>query len=91
VKNGSGLFAVMVRYADQIAVFHGTVPHPRKGPANRAAIWSPNGGGWASSPRRPPATARSSAGFRSTSAARCPRPRRSGLTWPTPGRTSVPG
>src|SRR5262249_52514251 len=28
VKDQSGLFAVMVRYADQIAVFHGTVPSP---------------------------------------------------------------
>ncbi len=30
VKNRSGLFAVMVRYADQIAVFHGVVPHAQK-------------------------------------------------------------
>ncbi|MBA4190344.1 MAG: S-layer protein [Planctomycetaceae bacterium] len=30
VKNRSGLFAVMVRYGDQIAVFHGTVPHHQK-------------------------------------------------------------
>ena len=29
-KNRSGLFAVMVRYGDQIAVFHGTVPHARR-------------------------------------------------------------
>lgn len=29
VKKRSGLFAVMVRYADHIAVFHGTVPHTR--------------------------------------------------------------
>ncbi|MCE9530645.1 MAG: DUF1549 and DUF1553 domain-containing protein [Planctomycetes bacterium] len=31
VKNRSGLFAVMVRYADQMTVFHGTVPHTQKG------------------------------------------------------------
>ena len=34
VKNRSGLFAVMVRYGDQIAVFHGTVPHRRRRPAS---------------------------------------------------------
>jgi hypothetical protein len=38
VKNRSGLFAVMVRYADQIAVFHGTVPHTKKGPANASTL-----------------------------------------------------
>lgn len=38
VKNRSGLFAVMVRYADQLAVFHGTVPHTQTGPANRAVL-----------------------------------------------------
>jgi hypothetical protein len=37
-KSRSGLFAVMVRYADQIAVFHGTVPHTHKGPANGPSI-----------------------------------------------------
>ena len=37
-KDHSGLFAVMVRYADQIAVFHGTVPSPRKGPATAARL-----------------------------------------------------
>ncbi len=31
VKDRSGLFAVMVRYADQIAVFYGTVPHTKQG------------------------------------------------------------
>ena len=36
VKSRSGLFAVMVRYADQLAVFHGTVPHTKKGTANTA-------------------------------------------------------
>ncbi|WP_020469079.1 DUF1549 and DUF1553 domain-containing protein [Zavarzinella formosa] len=29
IKNRSGLFAVMVRYADQIAVFHGTSPYAK--------------------------------------------------------------
>jgi len=29
VKNRNGLFAVMVRYSDQIAVFHGTAPHAK--------------------------------------------------------------
>jgi hypothetical protein len=39
-KNRSGLFAVMVRYGDQIAVFHGTVPHPQKAAAGAAlAAW----------------------------------------------------
>lgn len=39
VKNRSGLFAVMVRYGDQITVFYGTVPHHRNaatGPAQAA-------------------------------------------------------
>ncbi|MBI1914796.1 MAG: DUF1549 domain-containing protein [Planctomycetes bacterium] len=35
VKDRSGLFAVMVRYADRMAVFYGTVPHKQKGPVNR--------------------------------------------------------
>src|SRR5262249_19759291 len=30
VKSHSGLFAIMVRYADQMTVFYGTVPHTRK-------------------------------------------------------------
>src|SRR5262245_59977564 len=30
VKNRSGLFAVMVRYGEQLTVFYGTVPHNRK-------------------------------------------------------------
>lgn len=34
VKARSGLFAIMVRYADQIAVFHGAVPHTHHAPAN---------------------------------------------------------
>jgi len=38
VKNRSGLFAVMVRYADQIAVFHGTVPHRKAGSAGHASV-----------------------------------------------------
>jgi hypothetical protein len=38
VKNRSGLFAVMVRYADQIAVFHGTVPHTKNGPATAGIL-----------------------------------------------------
>ena len=92
VKNRSGLFAVMVRYADQIAVFHGTVPHTQKRPAVAAVLdaWDKverafgtstgicgaSGSGWASCPRRRPTTANSSAGRRSTSAARCPRPTR---------------
>jgi len=37
-KNRSGLFAVMVRYADQLAVFHGTVAHIAKGVDNAAAL-----------------------------------------------------
>jgi hypothetical protein len=47
VKGRSGLFAVMVRYADQIAVFRGTVPHPRKGEAGPAALeeWARAHGG----------------------------------------------
>lgn len=40
VKNKSGLFAVMVRYADQLAVCHGTVPHAKKSPAVAAALES---------------------------------------------------
>ncbi|MBN9120287.1 MAG: DUF1549 domain-containing protein [Planctomycetes bacterium] len=40
VKNRSGLFAVMVRYGDQIAVFHGTVPHHQKAASESAlAAW----------------------------------------------------
>ncbi|MCI0456892.1 MAG: DUF1549 and DUF1553 domain-containing protein [Gemmataceae bacterium] len=31
VKHRSGQFAVMVRYGDQITVFHGTVPHANQG------------------------------------------------------------
>jgi hypothetical protein len=38
VKDHSGLFAVMVRYADQITVFHGTVPSPKKGAATVALL-----------------------------------------------------
>jgi hypothetical protein len=38
VKNRSGLFAVMIRYADQITVFHGTVPHGKAGPANASLL-----------------------------------------------------
>ena len=34
VKNRSGLFAVMVRYGDQLTVFYGIVPHNRKGVEN---------------------------------------------------------
>ncbi|MSQ93645.1 MAG: DUF1549 domain-containing protein [Gemmataceae bacterium] len=37
-KNRSGLFAVMVRYADQMTVFHGTVPHTHKETPNGHAI-----------------------------------------------------
>ncbi len=37
-KNRSGLFAVMVRYADRMTVFHGTVPHTHKGPHNGQSI-----------------------------------------------------
>ena len=70
VKNRSGLFAVMVRYADQIAVFHGTVPHTTKeaGSDRVLTAWEkantgrastsisrPSGSGWASCRRgRPP-------------------------------------
>src|SRR5262249_23631838 len=36
VKDRSGLFAVMVRYAYQMAVFHGTVPHIQKGQSSTA-------------------------------------------------------
>ncbi len=41
LTNRSGLFAVMVRYADRLAVFHGTVPHTRKGTVNRPdlTVW----------------------------------------------------
>jgi len=40
VKNRSGLFAVMVRYGDQITVFHGTVPHHQKAATGPAlAAW----------------------------------------------------
>ncbi len=38
LESRSGLFAVMVCYADQIAVFHGVVPHPTQGSANRMAV-----------------------------------------------------
>jgi hypothetical protein len=38
VKGRSGLFAILVRYADQMAVFHGTVPRPGKGPAEVKAV-----------------------------------------------------
>jgi hypothetical protein len=37
-KNRSGLFAVMVRYADQMTVFHGTVPHTHKESPNGQSI-----------------------------------------------------
>jgi hypothetical protein len=36
----SGLFAVMVRYADRITVFHGTVPHSAKGADAALEIWA---------------------------------------------------
>ncbi len=39
VKNRSGLFAVMVRYGDQISVFYGTVPRPQKGTGVSPAAW----------------------------------------------------
>src|SRR5262249_10157705 len=39
VKNRSGLFAVMVRYGEQLAVFYGTVPHNRKGTGSSLAAW----------------------------------------------------
>jgi hypothetical protein len=47
VKGPSGLFAVMVRYADQIAVFHGTVPHARNGAPSLASVeaWARANGG----------------------------------------------
>jgi hypothetical protein len=47
VKSRSGLFAVMVRYADQLAVFHGVVPHPTAGPESRATVeaWEKANGG----------------------------------------------
>jgi hypothetical protein len=38
VKNRSGLFAVMVRYGEQLAVFYGTVPHNRKEGGNGSAL-----------------------------------------------------
>lgn len=38
VKDRSGLFAVMVRYAEQMAVFYGTVPHTNQEPATRAVL-----------------------------------------------------
>jgi hypothetical protein len=39
-KNRSGLFAVMVRYADQMAVFHGIVPHTHQaGDGQALAAW----------------------------------------------------
>jgi hypothetical protein len=37
-RNRSGLFAVMVRYADRIAVFHGTVPHTQKVSATEQSL-----------------------------------------------------
>lgn len=42
VKNRSGLFAIMVRYADQIAVFHGTSPYTKNGTGSAASLeaWS---------------------------------------------------
>ena len=43
----SGLFAIMVRYADRIAVFHGVVPHAAKGPERETALvaWARANGG----------------------------------------------
>ena len=38
VKNRSGLFAVMVRYADQLSVFHGTAPYTKNRIANTATL-----------------------------------------------------
>lgn len=38
VKSKSGLFAVMIRYGDPIAVFHGAVPARPKGPDAKAAL-----------------------------------------------------
>lgn len=38
VKNRSGLFAIMVRFADQIAVFHGTVPSAKRNDATAATV-----------------------------------------------------
>ncbi|MCE9564067.1 MAG: DUF1549 and DUF1553 domain-containing protein [Planctomycetes bacterium] len=38
-KNRSGLFAVMVRYGDQMTVFHGTVPHHQKTGNDSLAAW----------------------------------------------------
>jgi Protein of unknown function (DUF1549)/Protein of unknown function (DUF1553) len=37
-KNRSGLFAVMIRYADQMAVFHGVVPHRGTEAANGQSL-----------------------------------------------------
>jgi len=37
-KARSGLFAVMVRYGERLAVFHGVVPHATQGPATQAAV-----------------------------------------------------
>ena len=41
VKNRSGLFAVMVRYGEQLAVFYGTVPHDHEeaGKGSLLAAW----------------------------------------------------
>ncbi len=38
VKNRSGRFAIMVRYADQIAVFQGTAPYTKNRTANAASL-----------------------------------------------------
>ncbi|MSR52999.1 MAG: DUF1553 domain-containing protein [Gemmataceae bacterium] len=38
VKNRSGLFTVMVRYADQISVFQGTAPHTKVTNAHAASL-----------------------------------------------------
>lgn len=38
VKNRSGLFAVMIRYGDQIGAFYGTVPVTQRSPAVDAAL-----------------------------------------------------
>lgn len=40
VKNRSGLFAIMIRYGDQITAFYGTVPHQQKTAAGSTlAAW----------------------------------------------------
>ena len=38
IRDRSGLFAILVRYGDQMAVFHGTVPRPGKRPAEVKAV-----------------------------------------------------